>query len=61
MKKSMLTALIALGFITPIVTNTRASAAEFNQNYRNSRKSNLKSKTATLKLGCLIRLCVSSC
>ena len=59
MKKSMLTALIALGFITPIVTNTRASAAEFNQNY--SRKSNLKSKTATLKLGCLIRLCVSSC
>ena len=36
MKKSMLTALIALGFITPIITNTGASAAEFNQNEPNA-------------------------
>lgn len=36
MKKSMLTALIALGFITPIITNTGAQAAEFNQNEPNA-------------------------
>ncbi|MEE6726030.1 hypothetical protein RAO22_06720 [Pediococcus acidilactici] len=31
-KKTMLTTLIALGFITPIITNTGASAAEFSKN-----------------------------
>lgn len=31
-KKTMLTTLIALGFITPIITNTGASAAEFGKN-----------------------------
>ncbi|NRD14242.1 hypothetical protein [Pediococcus acidilactici] len=36
MKKSMLAALIAFGFITPILTNTGASAAEFNQNEPNA-------------------------
>ncbi|MGL3992957.1 hypothetical protein ACSR7A_00475 [Pediococcus acidilactici] len=35
-KKTMLTALIALGFITPIISNTGASAAEFNQNEPNA-------------------------
>ncbi|KAF0364142.1 hypothetical protein GBP13_02975 [Pediococcus acidilactici] len=31
-KKTMLTALIALGFVTPIISNTGASAATLNQN-----------------------------
>lgn len=35
-KKTMLTALIALGFITPIISNTGASAATLNQSNPNA-------------------------